>query len=197
MKDFDAGCSPPPVFFYCSQNPAEPARSSPEAILASLVRQLSSLQPGLPLLEPAVSSYKKEEAKGFPSGALRIEESCALILQLTEHYPLTIIVVDALDECDPEKRADLLEKLQTILRDSSNLVKVFVSSRDDQDIVDHLHDYPNLDISSDKNRDDIVAFVRNEVKELIKKRKLLRYSHAKEELTELIIHKVIEGASGM
>ena len=197
MEDFKIDCSPPPVFFYCSRSPAEPARSSPEAILASIARQLSSLEPGLPLLEPVVTTYKKEEAKGFPSGGLRIEESCALILQLVEHYPLTTIVVDALDECDPEKRADLLEKLETILRHSSNLIKIFVSSRDDQDIVCQLQGYPNLEIASDRNRDDIATFVRNEVQELVQKRKLLPYSQAKEELMELITDKVIEGAAGM
>lgn len=197
MKDFNTGHSPPPTFFYCSRNPAEPMRSSPKAILASIVRQLSSLEPGFPLLDPVVTSYKKEETKAFPSGALRIEESCALILQLVEHYPLTTIIIDALDECDPEKRADLLENLEKLLRDSSNLIKVFISSRDDQDIVWHLQEYPQLEIASNKNRNDIEAFVRNEEKELINKRKLLKYSDAKEELTALIIDKVIEGAAGM
>ena len=197
MKDFHDGCSPPPAFFYCSRNPAEPARSSPKAILASIVRQLSSVGPRLPLLDPAVRTYKEKEAQAFASGALGIEESCKLIIQLIEHYPLTTIVIDALDECDPGKRADLLENLEIILQQSSNLIKVFVSSRDDQDIVFHLQDYPNLEIASDRNRDDIVAFARAEVKDLVKKKKLLRYSLAKEELMELIIDNVIKGAAGM
>ena len=199
MRDFNAGYSPPPVFFYCSRNPAEPARSSPVAIIASIARQLSSPEPGLPLLDPVLEIYRKEEARGFPSGALSIEKSCALLLQLIDYYPLTTIVVDALDECDPEMRADLLETLETILRDSSNLTKIFVSSRDDQDIVCHLRDYPNLEIASSKNKDDIAMFVKTEVKELIRKKRLLRHSasDAKQELSAHIIEKVIEGAAGM
>jgi len=139
IQAFHAGQSPPPAFFYCSRNTAEPARSSAESIIASIARQLSSLQSGLPLLLPVVATYKKRESEGFASGSLRIDESRALIIQLIEHYPLTTIIIDALDECDSDSRADLLETLETILQESSSMVKIFVSSRDDQDIVCHLH----------------------------------------------------------
>jgi len=57
--------------------------SSPEAITASITRQLSSLQPGLPLLPPMVATHKTREAEGFVSGSLRIDESRALIIQLS------------------------------------------------------------------------------------------------------------------
>ena len=124
-------------------------------------------------------------------------ESCALIAQLVECYPLTTIVIDALDECDPGKRADLLETLEAILQKSSGLVKIFVSSCDDQDIVCHLQEYPNLKLMSDRNTDDIVSFVRAETQDLIKRRKLLRSSINKEDLKEEIIDQVTKGASGM
>jgi hypothetical protein len=197
MQAFHAGQSPPPAFFYCSRNTAERSRSNPEAILASIVRQLASLEPGLPLLDPVITLYKQREAQGFASGSLRIGESSALIIQLVENYPLTTIVIDALDECDPEKRADLLETLETILRESSRLVKIFVSSRDDQDIVCHLQDYPNLEVACDRNLDDIVSFVKAETQDLIKRRKLLRFSNNKEELKEVIMDQVTKGANGM
>src|SRR5215469_2628889 len=102
LNGFRAGHNPRPVFFYSSRNRAEPGRSDPKAILASLARQLSALEPGKPLLKPTLDLYKKKEAEGFASGSLRIEESCALIIQLIEQYPVTTIVIDALDECDPE-----------------------------------------------------------------------------------------------
>ena|SRR5947207_766074 len=115
LNGFRAGHNPQPVFFYSSRNSAEPGRSDPNAILASLARQLSSLQPGKPLLQPTLDLYKKKEAEGFASGSLRIEESCALIIQLVEQYPLTTIVIDALNECNPGKRRDLLKSLEKIL----------------------------------------------------------------------------------
>jgi hypothetical protein len=197
METFRAGHNPPPAFFYCSRNPAEPTRSNPEAILASLVRQLSSLQPGDPLLSPSVEFFKKKEAQGFASGPPRIGETRELIIELVEHYPLTLIIIDAFDECDPENRADLLEELETILRESSSLVKILISSRDDQDIVPHLKHYPNLEISSDRNGDDIACFVREETKKLIRKKKLLKYSQARKEMEELIVGEIVQRAAGM
>jgi hypothetical protein len=197
MRTSRAGYNPPPAFFYCLRNAAERTRSDPEAILASLARQLSSMQPGDPLLSPAVELYREKEGQGFASGPLRIDESRELIVQLIEHYPLTLIIIDAFDECDPDKRADLLEALEAILRESSSLVKIFISSRDDQDIVFQLKQYPNLEISSDRNGDDIAKFVKAETKKLIEKKKLLRYSQAREEMEELILSKVVHGATGM
>jgi hypothetical protein len=196
-KAFHNGQSPAPVFFYCSRNTAEPARSSPDAIVASIARQLSSLQPGYPLLPPTVAAYKKREMEGFASGSLGIDDSRVLILQLAEHYPLTTIVIDALDECDPERRTDLLETLESILQESSSLVKIFVSSRSDQDIVLHLQDYPKLELSSEKNKDDISSFVTAETYNLIQRKKLLALSTNKEKLKIEIIKQVTKNADGM
>ena len=108
-----------------------------------------------------------------------------------------MIIIDAFDECDPAKRVDLLEALEAILRESSSLVKIFISSRDGQDIVFQLKQYPNLEISSDRNRGDIAKFVKVETKKLIEKKKLLRYSQARGEMEELIVGKVARGATGM
>jgi hypothetical protein len=106
-------------------------------------------------------------------------------------------VIDALDECDPETRADLLEVLEDILTLSSNLVKIFVSSRNDQDIVLFLKKYPNLEICSDKNSQDIATFVKAETKRLIQRKKLLQHSQARNEMEELIVKKVTQDSTGM
>lgn len=83
LKSFRAGYNPQPVFFYCSRNTAEATRSDPKAILASLARQLSCPKLGEPLLNPTVKLYRKKEAEGFASGSLKMEESYALIVQLS------------------------------------------------------------------------------------------------------------------
>ena len=197
MRRFKVGRSPPPVYFYCSRSAAEPERSDPAAILSSIVRQLSCAEPGLPLLPPVIEKYEKK-GQGFSSGGLQIEESRDLISELIEYYPMTTIVIDALDECDPEKRDMLLDAIENLLQNSSlGLLKVFVSSRDDQDIVCTLREYPNLDLVSSRNSADIEAFVKEETDRLVKKRRLLRNSHAKEELKILIINEVSRNADGM
>lgn len=194
---YKAGDSPQPVFFYCSRNRAELTRSDPQAILASLARQLSCLEPGKPLLEPSVSLYREKEAEGFASGPLQMDETLNLVIQLTAQYPLTTIVIDAMDECDPQKRHELLKALEKILQNSSSLVKIFVSSRNDQDIVLRLRNYPNLEIDSRRNCDDIARFVNDQVEELVQDGRLLSYSDSETEMKKLIVGKVIEGAAGM
>ena len=196
-RRFEAGQSPPPVFFYCSRNAAEPQRSDPAAILSSIVRQLSCTEPGLPLLSPIIEIYESK-GQGFSSQGLQIEESRDLITKLIEYYPMTTIVIDALDECNPEKRELLLDTIESLLQDSSlGLLKVFLSSRDDQDISCTLREYPNLDLVSSRNSADIEAFVMEETDRLVRKQRLLRNSRAKESLKVLIIEEVARAADGM
>jgi hypothetical protein len=196
-RDFHVGYFPNPAFFYCARNPAEPGRAKAETILASIARQLSSKTPEAPLLQPTLDFYGKRQAEAFASGSMRMEESCDLIIQLIEIFPLTTIIIDALDECDAENRRGLLKMLTKILQESSSLVKVFVSSRNDQDIVTRLEHYPNLHITSDRNNDDIAAFVKYQTERLIEDGDLLQYSASKSKMKDLIINNVIEGANGM
>ena len=197
MRRSEAGQSPPPVYFYCSRDAAEPQRSDPAAILSSIVRQLSCAEPGLPLLPPVIEKYEKK-GQGFSSQGLQFGESCELIMKLIEHYPVTTIVIDALDECNPDKREMLLDAIEGLLQNSSlGLLKVFLSSRDDQDIACTLREYPNLDLVSSRNSADIEAFVREETNRLVKKQRLLRNSHAKQALKTLIIDEVSRAADGM
>ncbi|KAJ4303119.1 hypothetical protein N0V90_002011 [Kalmusia sp. IMI 367209] len=197
LKNFEHGNSPLPVFFYCSRNPAEPMRSNPKQILASLARQLSCVSPGEPLLNPTFEIYQKREEEGFASGSLEIDESCTLIRQLVELYPVTTIIIDAMDECDPQKRSKFLKAIEQILRDSCSLVKILISSRNDEDITIRLQDYPNLEIESRRNGDDIVRFVESRTQQLIDDKELLRHSRSPRKVQELIVSKVIKGASGM
>ena len=74
---------------------------------------------------------------------------------------------------------------------------MFISSRDDYDIVSRLQYYPNLEIKSDRNSDDIGVFVKDQTEQLIEDRELLQYSDSQTEMKELIVKNVIEGASGM
>lgn len=189
--------SPPPAYFYCSRNPAEPGRSDPGAILGSIARQLSCLGPGLPLLQPTVAVYEAHEKDAFAAGSLRLKENRNLILELSKHYPVVIIIIDALDECNPATRQDLLDAMEFILQQSPSLIKIFISSRDDQDIVYKLQEYPSLELSSDRNSSDIAKFVEHETSSLVAKGNLLRFSRMKEELQQKIIEKVTNGAGGM
>lgn len=91
----------------------------------------------------------------------------------------------------------LNQSFKKSFKKSSSLVKIFVSSRNDQDIVCHLQEYPNLEISSELNRNDILFFVSDETDKLIKRKKLLALSLDKDNLKTEIIKQVTEKADGM
>ena len=196
IKKSEAGQSPLPVYFYCTRSAAEPERSKPNAVFASILRQLTCSHPDAPFLTPVIEMYKSR-GEGFNSNGLDLDDSRDLIINLTENYGMTIIIVDALDESDPQLRQSLLDAFEYVLKESAGLVKIFVSSRNDRDIVDTLREYPNLDISSDRNTADIEKYVKSETHSLVKKRQLLRNSSAKEEMAGLIIERLSSGADGM
>lgn len=165
--------------------------------MASIARQLSCLGPGFPLLQPTVAEYTKREREAFAHKSLRLQESRDLILQLAKHYPVVTIIVDALDECNPPTLSKLLNAMESILKGSSSLVKILVTSRDDKEIVYKLQAYPNLELSSNRNSGDIARFVESETDSMVESGALLRYSTSREELRQRIIKEVTNGAHGM
>ncbi|CAG8960929.1 hypothetical protein HYFRA_00002467 [Hymenoscyphus fraxineus] len=197
MKTASKGLMPRPIYFYCSRNPAEPLRSDSNAILGSITRQLSSLNATSDLFPPAVEKYKEEEAQGGTSSSLDVTDSCDLISQLLDLYPSAVIIIDALDECTGQARLDLLQFVKNTLNNSSCLVKFFISSREDEEIVHQLNAFPNVDISSTKNQADIESFVESETRKLVKQGALLRNMQQKEGFEAEIIKQISEDAAGM
>jgi hypothetical protein len=148
-------------------------------------------------LSPAIKTYQSQEDEGFSGGPLQLQDSYKLLLEILDSYPTATIIIDALDECHPETRQKLIEKLEDVLRKSSTLVKIFISSRDDHDITFKLRDYSALEISSNLNSVDIDRFVKCETELLIKQGKLLQSSQRQDELSQKIIHQVSSEAHGM
>lgn len=148
------------AFFYCMRNPAEPQRGQCDQILASLVRQLAAVQPDS-LILPSVVAHYEDAVSGtcdFEDQAWSSDGSAEVLLKLMEDYPAVTLVIDALDEVNQEDRQELMDILSQLLRDSPNLLKIFISSRSNYDIALHFDGSPNVYIDSD-NTGDISAFM--------------------------------------
>ncbi|KAJ3546613.1 hypothetical protein NM208_g1914 [Fusarium decemcellulare] len=186
--------APAPAYFYCSRNPSEPERSDSSKILASIARQLAEPENRGPLLKAAVDVYEE-----LHSGLFSLDSIRNFILRLLESYKSSVvtIIIDALDECQELSQGPLLDCIQDLLRDSPCLLKVFVSSRDDQGICCRLETYPNMYLSSDLNAGDIQFFVQSETRRLVDRGYLLRSSKRKRELGEIIVQKITTSAQGM
>ena len=185
-----------PCYFYCARNAAELERADPAAILRSLVRQLSCLKSEGAILDPVQKVYKARERNGFAAGPLTITESKDLMIELSQFRPLSTIVIDALDECDPVLRSELFDTLTEILQSSNGLVKILVSSRNERDITCELAGCLNLEIEAKDNQADIGQFINHEVDDLIRKKRLL-YGDVPDDLRHMIKQVLCEKAGGM
>ena len=160
------------AFFYCNRNDAERERANPEGILRSIVRQLCMSGPHARLSKLVATKYTERERKHFADGPLRLDECVDLIIELTDQYKSTTIIIDALDECDITTRHSLLEALSRIMKHGSS-TKIFVSSRDDKDITLQLQGLPNLYIKASNNAKDINRYVHFKVEQAVADRRLL------------------------
>lgn len=178
-------------------NFAEPARADPNHILRSILMQLSSSDMDTPIREPVVLAYHErvQEARGGQPEVLTLNECTDIILQLLEDNP-TIIVVDALDECDAVLRQDLILSFRRIIEESPSVLKLFLSSRDDRDIVTKMKTASEVYIEATDNRTDIQNFVVYQVKKAIEEERILN-GMVSERLKGEIIRTLISKASGM
>lgn len=184
------------AFFYCDRN--DPENSTPETVLRAIVKQLSSLEQDSDLLKPIVDKYERAKKAGDDSEPLDLDECRELIIQMLSSYPQTNIIIDALDECHHGTRSQLISALTAIMESApdTNLVKIFISSRDDDDIVMKLSKLPNIRIDSSDNCEDIGKFIRSEVQNRIDNRELLR-GNVSSDLRAHVIDTLIQRADGM
>lgn len=156
------------------------------------MKQLSVAFPGLP--KPVVLEYDKRQERGHAEGSLEWEECRDLIISLLDIYPQTTLVIDALDECDSDKRWILFDALGA-MTGSSGLVKIFVSSRDETDIRRGLREVPYLYIGVQNHTADITRFVRRDVTDSLKRGRFL--ARVSKDLKEKIISTIAGQADGM
>jgi hypothetical protein len=193
------------AYFYCIRDAQHTKNADPEEILRAILKQLVILLP-IQCSAPVKAKYETEKKSGGDHGSIRrltFEECANFILELGTSHPITI-VIDALDECreiaprssqsSHTDRQDLLNRLQGMIAAKPGNFKVFLSSRDDDDIRDHLQSYPNITINASKNGKDIQRYIESEVDKLIAKRSYLRND---ENLRAEIITAIGDRADGM
>lgn len=93
-------------------------------------------------------------------------------------------------------RHRLLSGLSRFFKEAPGLVKVFISSRDDKDITLRLVNLPNLYITTIHSSHDMGQFVRSEVDQAIKDKRLLN-EYPSADLVDAIIGRLAEQAQGV
>lgn len=161
------------AYFYC--NYKEDQRKNPAAILRSIIKQLCAGSPG-GFPEPVLDIYNKRKNDADLSNLLSMEECRSLLIRLSAGFLRTTIVIDALDECDPDNRGRLCDLLKHVVSSSSskgNTVKVLVTSREDRDLRAKFDNCENIYIQERDNSQDISRYIEEEVTACIAAKTLL------------------------
>ena len=107
--------------------------------------------------------WTKSQNEGINSTFAQWEQC---LVDLLDSYPRTTIVLDGLDECETAQRQNLINLLVSLTapRRSAKPVKIFVSTRPDQDMFDSLEGmYALIDMQEKQDPKDIETFVRAKV----------------------------------
>ncbi|KAJ5493724.1 Galactose oxidase/kelch beta-propeller [Penicillium fimorum] len=188
------------AYFYCSRNTAEPQRANAQSILGCIARQLSSPSSSQPLAPPTLALYRKLHLADGSTRVPSLYQCRDLIIELSEAHSRTTIVVDALDECSREERAELVEALEYIIDNLISLVKIFVTSREEGDLRLSIQAHSGVQVTWVENGSDIEKFVDFETDRLVTKNQLLPYirvKSTKEDLKALIKEDTMSKANGM
>lgn len=149
-----------------------------------------------------VDEYERRQSEARKYGGevepLTTEDCVKLICELANTSP-AMIVIDALDECDPHQRHSLLSALEEIRSRSRDVVKTFVSSRLEDDIGAILWKGRSVQVTSKENANDLERFVLERARQFIKRWSSM-HSRTQDILTSLereIIETLLEGAHGI
>lgn len=132
--------------------------------------------------------YKEVREEGSD---LRFKACKQQLLESLNLYPKTTLVLDALDECDSDSRDQLMEVIDFLLSESKRPLKLFISSRPNEDIRVQFLTRPNIEIQAKDNGDDVKKFIN----ERIAKSKILESMSAS--LREDIIKTLFNRSQGM
>jgi hypothetical protein len=188
----------PVAYFYCSKNVSKPSERSATAVIRSVLKQLAFRQQNDRVHDAVYKELRKRkrdaEKEGVELLVPTLKDSIELLLAILEDNPASVII-DGLDELEDDP-ASLLAALKSLVENSTNLLKVIVSSRDEVRISSHLREFPHLAITSQDNSRDIALFIEATVDTAIRERRLLR-GNVSPDLRELVIVTLKRGASSM
>ncbi|KAJ9245760.1 hypothetical protein DTO169E5_479 [Paecilomyces variotii] len=162
----------------------------------------TKLAKGTSLRRPSVEMYQKrqEEAShvGERPAPLTVEESVDLICERGRLTPFTIII-DALDECGSQQRGVILDALEDIRQRCRDVVKIFVSSRHEEDLAVYFRKGEVLEVTSQVNEKDLKRFVKRQVENFMRRWSTMHdeTTAALQQLEKDITNVLVTGAQGM
>lgn len=160
--------SAPCAYFYCLKTDSEPGRSSVDEILRNVLRQLAitdaRTQPRVRCMLDVEFEQRSKSARlsGLDPSRLKTKECVDLIIELVNDDPVTI-VLDAIDQIQDAQRLVLFDAINRILRDAANVVKIFLTSRHDTELLSSFPAAKTVSTNSANVRGDMQHFINREL----------------------------------
>ena len=157
-------------YYYCRDDETGHAIHIFSALTLALLEQLSGLK------KTFYEWYKQNQASGNiePATSIRkLEEFLYKVLETLDR-PL-FVVIDGLDECDRASRKSLLKLLRTLSQKTPR-IKIILSSRPQEEILEQLNGMARIDLGANAKRDGIIVrqtverklfYLSNDVRELV------------------------------
>ncbi|PVH67620.1 hypothetical protein DL98DRAFT_443182 [Cadophora sp. DSE1049] len=138
-------------YHYCRDDETGKADYIFSALILSLLEQFS----GLKMI--FFEWYKQARASGNFDPATDVKRLEAFLQKTLETLDRPLfIVIDGLDECDRASQDSLLDSLKNLLQKTPRL-KILLSSRPQDDILERLHEIAKINLSSDDRRDRVIV----------------------------------------
>ncbi|KAI9739902.1 MAG: hypothetical protein M1818_004958 [Claussenomyces sp. TS43310] len=142
---------PKTCYYYCRDDETGQAIHIFSALILALLEQFSGLK------KRFFEWYKQAQASGYFEPAAHIEKLEEFLQNILEAIDRPLfIIIDGLDECDRASRNGLLRFLNTLLQKTPRL-KVILSCRPQEEILEQLGETAKINLSSDTERDSIIV----------------------------------------
>jgi ankyrin repeat protein len=187
------------VLYFFFQKTNDEAVKTAAAACRTIIHQLVCQVPeALPILQKKHDSLS---ARGsFEWSWETLSAMLGEMLAQISHDSRVYIILDALDECELESRVLILDWAKELVDEhaasmtSQGLqtdLRILVASRSDGDIIDHLSDYPTIEITAADTENDIQALIHTRVE------KFARQRHLGSDVTQPILQFLESNAHGM
>lgn len=140
--------------------------SKPLDVLQSMVRQLAWSRKDSHIEKCIKDTWASRQSS--KTDRLSLDDCKTLLLQLIPRFRKTILIIDALDECDnPPVFLETLKDLSGSLQEREVFLSVFVSSRDDVQfaVTTTFSDYLAINITSSATEPDLRRYIERRVDE--------------------------------
>jgi hypothetical protein len=137
------------AFFYCEHD--NPKKHDSRTLLATLLHQV--------LGQLSAGPWDGLELDPF-STAHSLENFLRTACNILERTRPVFLVIDALDECDPATRKELLPVLISLGHDS----RLLLTSRNKEDIWNTLKSFPSIVVTDQDVKDDIHRYISRNVR---------------------------------